>query len=203
MKKLNNFFIDTIKAGIFFILPVVICLFIILKIIKILTPLSQFVESRIAFHKLISFSSTIVSISIILIIFFVGGIIETKVKGSAKLIAWMEDNILILLPGYQLMKSTAKQSIGLELSDSLKVVLVPTDGWSLGFLVEELANNEVLVYIPDSPNPNEGNLNIFQKSEIKTSTLTTKDAYVILKSTGIGTREYFDKGNFSPRTDAS
>jgi uncharacterized membrane protein len=78
------------------------------------------------------------------------------------------------------------------------VVLVPTDGWVLAFQVEELTNNEVLVFIPASPNPYEGNLNIFQKSEIRNTNLLPKDAYTILKKTGTGTRGIFDKSSIDP-----
>lgn len=197
MKKKRSFFINTLKAGIFFAMPIIVSLFIILKIIHLLTPFSHYVKSKIDPHGLIAFPLIIFSVLIILILFFIAGMIDAWFKGNAKFIVWIEENVLVLLPGYQLIKSTAMQSVGLELSNDIKVVIVPTDGWSLGLLMEELMNDEVLVYIPGAPNPNEGNLNIFKKSEVKSSNLTPKDVYAILKKTGIGTRSYFTKENFS------
>jgi len=190
----------TVKAGVFFVIPIIIVLIIVLKIIGIITPVSNIIETIIDPQNKIPFLSTLISVLLILFIFFIGGILENQFSGSKKIISWIENNVLSLLPAYQLIKGTTQQNAGLEAAISLKVVLVPTDGWVLAFQVEELANNEVLVFIPASPNPYEGNLTIFQKSEIRNTNLSTKDAYTILKKTGIGTRRIFDKSIIDPHT---
>lgn len=191
---------NTLKAGIFFVIPIIIVLIIVLKTIGIITPVSNMIETFIDPQNKIPFLSTLISVLLILFIFFMGGILENHFSGSKKIISWIENNVLSLLPAYQLIKGTTQQKIGLETAVNLKVVLVPTDGWVLAFQVEELANNEVLVFIPASPNPYEGNLNIFQKSEIRNTNLTPKDAYTILKKTGIETRGIFDKSIIDPQT---
>ncbi|MBU1014026.1 MAG: hypothetical protein KKG99_13585 [Bacteroidetes bacterium] len=190
---------NTLKAGIFFVIPIIIVLIIFLKTIGIITPVSHMIETFIDPQNKVPFLSTLISVFLILFIFFMGGILENHFSGSKKIISWIENNVLSLLPAYQLIKGTTQQKIGLETAVNLKVVLVPTDGWVLAFQVEELANNEVLVFIPASPNPYEGNLNIFQKSEIRNTNLLPKDAYTIFKKTGIGTRGIFDKSIIDPQ----
>lgn len=194
-----SFVNNTIKAGIFFVIPIIIVLIIGLKIIGIIAPVSNIIETLIDPQNKIPFLSTIISVLLILFIFFIGGILENHFSGSKKIISWIENNILSLLPAYQLIKGTTQQKIGLETALNLKVVLVQADGWVLAFQVEELANNEVLVFIPASPNPYEGNLSIFQKSEIRNTNISPKDAYTILKKTGIGTRGIFDKSIIDPQ----
>jgi len=153
MNNKMSFVNNTVKAGIFFVIPIIIVLIIGLKIIGIIAPVSNIIETFIDPQNKIPFLSTIISVLLILFIFFIGGILENHFSGSKKIISWIENNILSLLPAYQLTKGTTQQKIGLETALNLKVILVPTDGWVLAFQVEELANNEVLVFIPASPNP--------------------------------------------------
>lgn len=199
MKSKYNFINSTLKAGFFFVIPMAIVLIILIKIFVFIGPVSRIVESIIDPKGIIPFLSIVVSIILILTLFFIGGILESKLSGSRRLISWIESNILSLLPAYQLIKSTTQQKIGLESAADLKVVLVPTDGWVLAFLIEELANDEVLVFIPASPNPFEGSVNLFHKSEIRNTNLTTNNVYTILKKTGIGTRSIFDKAIIDPQ----
>lgn len=198
MKGRASFITHTVKAGVFFVIPVIIVLFIILKIIGLLAPIANYIDSVADPRGIIPFFSTAISILILILIFFLAGILEKFFSGSAKLIVWIENNILSVLPAYQLIKSTTQQSIGMDSAMNLKVVLVPTDGWVLAFLVDELANEEVLVFVPGSPKPYEGTLNLFRKSEIRNTNLTPKDAYDILTKTGIGTRSVFEKATIDP-----
>ena len=196
-----SFINNTIKAGIFFIIPFAVVIILLFKVMGLLSPISKFIESVADPDGVIPHFSNIVTILLLIFIFFLGGILEKRFAGSAKIASWLEDHILSMIPGYELIKNSTKQNIGLEVAMSLKVVLVPADGWVLAFQVEELANDETLVFIPASPNPYEGSLNIFRKSEIRSTTLSPKDAYGILRRTGIGTRSLFDKAVIDPRAD--
>jgi uncharacterized membrane protein len=91
-------------------------------------------------------------------------------------VRWIEDNILVIVPGYQLIKNAGQAAIGLDASKNFPVVLVPVDGWMIAFLIDSLADNEIVVFVPGSPNPWSGNVLIFQKSEVKETSMTQKEA---------------------------
>ena len=193
MKNSLQFFNDTVKAGIFFVLPLLIVVLILSKVISYMMPIARFIESIVDPSGKIPLLSVTILVFLILSLLFLSGFVESRLSGSKKIIRWIENNILSLLPAYQLIKSTSQKKLGLESQMNLPVVLVPTDGWVIAFKIDDLANDEVLVFIPSSPNPYEGSLNIFKKIEIRNTTLTPIDAYAILRKTGIGTKSIFDK----------
>jgi uncharacterized membrane protein len=193
MKKNTEFFSKTFKGGIFFVLPFALVVIILLKIIQILTPVATKLGSWIDPQSHIPFFSYIIVILIILMVFFLGGLYEIQFSTGKKLGVWIEDNLLSMLPAYQLIKKTSQEKIGFASDQNLKVVLVPTDGWAIGYLVEELSDEEVLVFLPSSPNHFEGSLNIFKRTEIKSTKLSIKDAQDILVHTGFGAKYIFEK----------
>ena len=197
MEKVNkmrmNFVNNSIKAGLFFILPLILLLIVFLKLLSFINPIAHFIGSFIDPQHKIPFLTLLLSILLIILFLFIAGILESYFASTKKIITWIENNLLVMLPAYQLIKTTSQQKIGMEVSDNLKVILVPADGWVLAFQVEELPNNELLIFIPSSPNPYEGSLSIFKSEEVRKTTISPKDAYEILRKTGIGTRHIFEQ----------
>ncbi len=63
--------------------------------------------------------------------------------------------------------------------------MIPIDGWMIAFLVEELNETEVMVFVPSAPSPWEGSLVIFERSQIRESTLKPGDIMAIMKKLGV------------------
>jgi uncharacterized membrane protein len=63
------------------------------------------------------------------------------------------------------------------------------DGWMIAFLMNKLPNDEVVVFVPGSPNPWSGNIIIFKQSEIKETSISQKEALSFLKQTGVGLKD--------------
>jgi uncharacterized membrane protein len=192
-RSVMNFVNNSIKAGIFFILPIGLLVMVVLKLVHVITPIAGVVGSIIDPNHKIPFLTVVVTLVFIILILFIAGVLESYFASTKKIITWIENNVLALMPAYQLIKSTSQQKVGVEVTDTLKVVLVPADGWVLAFLVEELPNDEWLIFIPSSPNPYEGSLSIFKSEEVRKTSISPKDAYEILRKTGIGTRHIFEQ----------
>jgi len=180
----SGFITKTTKAGIFFILPLSIVVIILLKVIVLLNPFAHIIAQWLRHNANVVVADYLITGVIIFVILFLGGIVEGKFQTSRKLVVWIEDNILAMVPAYQLIKNVNQEKIGSGENSRLKVVLAPVDGWVLAFLVEEIDENFVMLFIPGSPDPNSGSLTIFKREEIKNTDLTVKEAYTILRQVG-------------------
>lgn len=135
----------------------------------------------------------LIAIVIILIFCFIAGAIA-KLGAGKLMVTWIEDHILTLFPGYQLMKNTLQANAGLESDKEFPVVLVPIDGWMIGFHVDTLESGEIVVFVPSAPSVWEGNVILFEKDKVRSSQLTQKQAVQLIKRLGVGTKELFSQG---------
>jgi uncharacterized membrane protein len=86
------------------------------------------------------------------------------------------------------MKNTAQSMMGME-TQNYPVVLAPVDGWMFAFIIENLPDNEIVVFVPDSPSPWSGSVMVFDRKDVKPTALTQKEALSILRHTGIGLKD--------------
>jgi uncharacterized membrane protein len=96
---------------------------------------------------------TLLSILILVVISFGAGIIARTAAGR-RLTRWSESSLLGRLPQYQLVKSMAEGLAHIESASGLKPALVSIeDGWQIGYLLEQLENDWVAVFLPQAPTP--------------------------------------------------
>ncbi|UZD23414.1 DUF502 domain-containing protein [Algoriphagus halophytocola] len=181
---------NTIKGGIFFLFPIVLILIFFEKIIHVLKPLASKISEALGLENSFFDAPYLIAIIIILLFCFLAGTVA-KLGAGKWMVSWIEDHLLTLFPGYQLMKNTLQANAGLESDKDFPVVLVPIDGWMIAFLVDTLPNGDLVVFVPSAPNTWEGNVNIFHKEHVKPSNLTQKDATLIMRRLGVGAAELF------------
>ena len=195
MKVFVSIVSQTIKGGIFFLLPFVVVIILLKKALELILPLAHLINDILPFD--LPFSSMVLAIILLAVICFIAGW-AAKLGYGRKFIVLLEENFLVLFPGYQLMKNSFESKVGLDPEKEYPVVLVPIDGWMIAFLVEELNENEVLVFVPSAPSSWEGNLVIFEKSKIRQSSLKPGDIMAIMKKLGVGSRDVFGKETKKP-----
>lgn len=103
--------------------------------------------------------------------------------------SWIENNVLVLFPGYKLIKTTFEPRAGIQENHDFPVVLVPIDGWMLAYIVEELEDNQVVVFVPSAPDSWSGNLVIFDREKVKHTKLTKANVSKMSRTLGVGSRE--------------
>lgn len=154
-------------------------------------PLAHVVGIWLGHKANILVSDYLISAILLLLLFFLGGLMEQHFKTSAKLVNWIEENLLAMLPAYQLIRTVNQDKLGVESNQSLKVVLAPVDGWVIAFEMEEIDEEHVAVFVPGSPDPFGGNLVIFSKDMLRSTNLTSDQAFAILRRAGYGTGDFF------------
>lgn len=130
MKSFFNIVSQTVKGGIFFLLPIVIIVLLFGKAMSTVKPVAETIREQV--HLEFPFLALIISLLILLFICFLAGWVAGKGIGKA-MINRLENNLLDLFPGYQLMKSTMETKVGNISDKEFPVVLVPGDGWQIGF----------------------------------------------------------------------
>lgn len=181
---MKNFLAQTLKGGIFFLLPLVLVIILIEKLFQILKPISIKIGEVFQIETSVFDAPYYLTILLILLLCFLGGTFSRFGIGK-RIVFWVEHNILTLFPGYQLIKNTYESKLGLDQSENFPVVLAPIDGWMFAFLMEELDENHALVFVPSSPDSWSGNMVIFEKSKLRKTSLQKADLIKINRKLGI------------------
>src|SRR5262245_59764031 len=103
--KFAKFVRITIAGGIVFLIPVGVIIFIRAKTIDFLYRLSRPITVRLPFKNVAGVGvNTIMSIILLLLICFLAGVFM-KTKLAKKIIQWLEDHVLIFVPGYSYIRA--------------------------------------------------------------------------------------------------
>ena len=94
-----------------------------------------------------------IAVLVLILISFIAGFIA-RTSGGKRLTRWFETSVLGSLPQYQLVKSMAEGLAQIENASTVKPALVSIeDGWQIGYLLEQLENDWVAVFLPQAPSP--------------------------------------------------
>lgn len=193
-KNKSGVFVKTVKGGIFFLIPLVIIVVVIGKAFIFLKPISHFLVDAIGLEN--SYFSVPFFLTVLLILFisFLAGLLATSKIGKITA-EWIEDNILVVFPGYQLIKSSIEAKVGMEnsLGKNYPVVLVPIDGWMFAFHVDTLETGEYVVFVPGAPSSWEGNVIIFEPEMVKATNYSEGAVIDIMRQLGINTSKTLKK----------
>ena len=187
---LKEFFKTTIIGGAVFLLPVALVLFILsyaLRLAKgIAEPLSKILHlDQLGEVASVSIVTVLSIVALVLVSFAAGFVARTKI--GRRFTQWSENSLLGNLPQYQLMKNMAEGLAQIESASGLKPVLVSTgDGWQIGYLLEQLENAWVAVFLPQSPTPMSGNVVYLPAERVRPLAITMVQAISIVKAIGVG-----------------
>lgn len=186
---MNRIFHSMARAftrGVLIVVPIGVVLFVIKYAVHVLEPLAVFVSRRIlrVDPGLFNFSYLLAALLAILIILLAGFI------GSAgpgrPIIRWLDKHVLLYVPGYRLLMSAMEATFEPDEALHVKVMLAPVDGWQLAFVMEELENDEVVVFVPQAPDYRTGSVILFHRPVLRETSLTAREAFGILRQGGKG-----------------
>lgn len=191
MKSLLFFIRNTIAGGVLFILPVGILIFFFNKIdyilLKIASPIEHFLPKLILGFD----GKRLVALVILLIICFLSGLFFRSVFVK-KSLGYIEDNILVYIPGYNLFKSIAADAVGEKLDSNMTAVLVKDEeNWNLGFLVEE-GKTHSTVFLPEVPKHDSGEVKIVPNESVRKLNIKTSTFIKNLNAFGKGVVQFVD-----------
>jgi uncharacterized membrane protein len=123
-------------AGVLFLLPLTATVLLMLEVYKFImdTVLPMFGNQR---PDVFIFQDDVLALIILLTVMYSGGKIVQS-KSGRKMVVLFEDNFLIYIPGYSLIKTVVSGAAGVTGDHTLVPVIVQEDRFFLtGYLVEE------------------------------------------------------------------
>lgn len=161
MKKLKNFFLTSIIGGLLVILPIGLIVWVfsivINFLIRYISPVTKLVSMFIIDVRILPVIIAVVII--ILICFFVGLFVKTKIGN------WVHNNIelkiLSKIPGYNMVKGAIGQILSTERKTRpfSKVVLFKlynNDVLMTGIITDDEHEEYITIFCPTAPNPTSG-----------------------------------------------
>ena len=191
MNPTLRFIRTTIIGGILFLLPMVVLFIIFEKAHSILSVIIDPISRKISDSILGFDGSALISIFLLILICFMGGLIFRS-KRVKKVLQKLEDKVLIFIPGYSLMKSVTADTLGEDVANKLIPVRV-ADGedWLLGFLIEQ-GKNHSTVFLPDAPRYDAGEIRILPTSSVFKLEISANKFTKMIRSYGVGAVEFIE-----------
>ena len=187
MKGKLNFVKTSVIGGIVFLIPIIILIIIMEKAFGIMAALSRPLSGLIEIETFAGIAVVdLITVAIIIIICFVAGFIS-KTAFARKFIQRIESKILKKIPFYSFVKSITESISGIRSNESLKPVLLEFDDNSqLGLEVERIEGDNIVVYVPSSPNPWSGSVLIMKSNRVKSLGITFAQAIKLMHDFGQG-----------------
>jgi uncharacterized membrane protein len=166
MQSLYQFLKTTVIGGLVVLVPVAVSVYIISAVVtKVQSALSPIAK---VLHVESVLGIAVVEIAAVFLViaacFLFGLLVRTSMGQTVG--SWLEEKILHLLPGYQLIKKVSVQFAGgSEAADWEPVLVSVGESRHMGFLVEENSSDDVTVFIPFAPTASIGTVHII-KSEL-------------------------------------
>jgi uncharacterized membrane protein len=189
MKSVFSFIRTTITGGILFLLPVILLLMIFTKAYNILHKLSAPLSEKLP-ELIFGFDgSNLIALLLLILICFVSGLLFRS-KYVKNWIKKLEDQVLINLPGYALIKSITAGAMGKTSDEDMLPVLIHEDeSWSLAFLVEK-GEKFSTVFIPEAPRHDSGEVKIILTNRIEALDISALKFTQIIKNFGKGATQW-------------
>ena len=188
MKEFIRLLRMTVVGGALFLAPFIIIIIILGKAIQLLRVITVPLAEHIPIESAIGLETPrLLAIIILIAICFLAGLFaQTKI--AKRIVHWLESTLLSNLPGYSFMKNLGEEAAGTAPAHRQQAVIVQfDDAWQIGFIVERIEGEKVVVFIPDAPSPWTGGVFIFDENRVKPLKVPSTSAIKSLQRLGEGT----------------
>lgn len=194
MKYVSQFIRTTVLGGIFFLIPIVILYMLLEKALDLSHKIIEPIAGILPFDDIGGVGiRVILAVGLLLLFCFVVGLISMthRAKAFSKKI---EESVLSSVPGYQFFKHLGESMVQIEGGQEEHAILISfDDNKAFGFLIEELENNQSVVFLPDAPNPWGGAVLVVENDRIQSLKHSTKEMIKVLKQLGYGSKVMLEK----------
>lgn len=155
------------KGIIQFLLPILILIFIYEKAISVAQRIIQPLKSYVPEQRIFGVGMfTLLSILFILIVCYVAGLLSDR-KYVKAFLAFIENNLLVFIPGYTMLRSSADATVE-NTDNNWKAVMVNEDGdWSFGIEVEKRDDGYSMIFFPQPPDAKSGDLKLMKETKFR------------------------------------
>jgi len=190
MSRIQKFIYTTVVGGLLFLVPVVLIGLVLRHAMEFAGKVARPIAAMFPTHQVAGIAlGTVIAALILLIVAFGAGLFARTPSGR-RLTRWVEESFLGNLPQYRVVTSMAEGLTKVEQSDSLKPVLVEADGgWQLAYLLEEIQDGWVAVFVPQSPTPMSGNVLYVPSERVRALDIGMGAAMKLVKQLGAGSAD--------------
>lgn len=176
----------TLKGAILFLLPVMLMLFLLKKAVVLVQGIISPLKSHLPEERFFGIGMvTLLTFVLIFAICYLAGWRAEK-KNLKSFLPFFENNILVLIPGYTLLKSSANEAIGDE-AENWKAVLAGEEGdWKFGIEVEKHPDGYSTVFFPEPPDGKAGEIKLIHSSKLKHVNMPASKLITITRKYGHG-----------------
>jgi uncharacterized membrane protein len=186
---MKQFLKTTIMGGLLFLLPLALVLIVLNQVFEWGSRLIKPVLHALGIDHLetiraIGGIATVTAVVLVLVAFLAGLAART---GLGRWLSKRAEAALMRAPQYRMAKSMAQGFTEVDDAGTMEPVLVAADeGWQLGYLVEELADGWVTVFVPQAPTPMSGNIVYLPAGMIRHTGMTMLETNQIIMGMGTG-----------------
>lgn len=157
-----RFIKTTILGGVLFLLPIAATVVILAKAVKMAAESAAPLAEKLPLPKAAAiFEVYTIAIFAFLLISFIAGYLLQKMPYERKIMPFVEEKLLRKFPPYTMAKRYTNLLAGIEINDGMTPALIQIgQSWQLGFIVERLEKDNVLVFVPSTPDPSSGSIHV-------------------------------------------
>lgn len=200
MEKRPGFTKTTIFGGLVFLIPLVFLVAVLGKAVQMMMLVAEPVSRFFPDHVIggIALVNLLALLGVLLACFLAGLAAQSRI--GKRLFRSVDDTLMLLIPGYALLKHRIVSTIRDEEEQSLlKSVLVRFDDqYQIAFEVERVDRGLVTVFLPGAPDPWSGSIVFVEEDRVEPLEIDTQTATRALQRLGRGSGDVLN-----PPTEAS
>jgi uncharacterized membrane protein len=186
MKKLTEYVLTRLIAGVLIVAPIYLAILLLLKAMKsaagLVKPFAHLVPAWLPADQLLSLLLVLVSC------FFIGLAVRTRVGRAA----WerVENSLFQRLPGYALIRSLTQRLAGETRDQAWKPALAEIEEALVpAFVIEEFEDGRLTVFVPSVPTPLAGAVYILSADRVHPLNIPFTQAVRVISRWGLGSKE--------------
>ena len=194
MGKRPGFIKTTIFGGLVFLIPLVFLVGVVGKAVQMMMLVAEPVSRLFPDHVVggIALVNLLALFGVLLACFLAGLVAQSRI--GKRLFRSVDDTLMLLIPGYALLKHRIVSTIRDEEEQSLlKSVLVRFDDqYQIAFEVERVDRGLVAVFLPGAPDPWSGSIVFVEEDRVEPLEIDTHTATQALQRLGRGSAQMLE-----------
>jgi uncharacterized membrane protein len=185
MEPIRKFIKFTLAGALLVVIPVYLCVLLFLKamqtIANLLSPLFALFPDQLPATNILS------ALLLLLLCFFIGVALRT----GPGLVFWkrIEESFFNRIPGYTVIRSLSQRMAGQGQESEWKPALVEMeDGLVPAFIIEELEDGRLTVFVPSIPTPLAGAVYILKPEQVHPLEVSFTQAVTVISHWGSGSK---------------
>ncbi len=135
---------------------------------------------------------------VLLTLSFLAGLVARTGLGR-RVSRWFEESLLGSLPQYRMIKTMADGLTQVEGANDLKPALVSIEGgWQVGYVLEQVSDGWIAVFLPQAPTPMSGNVMYMPAERVRPLDMPIGEAMLLIKRLGVGSAKALRAADLTP-----